>query len=413
MSTSLKLKPPERLKPPGLWWHHQEARYRYRQGLTLSRQGAYGAAIAKFSRALCHHPQPTAILVARGLIHLQQGDLPTALADLDRAIALDPTHSKAYGNRGLIRAQLGDEAGALDDWQTALVHRPGYAEARYNRGLLFANQKNYAIALTEFDQALDANPNLAEAYLHRGNVRSEMGDRDGATKDWQLALLNDLSLDAAKHRLLALHRESQDHRITQRLQHALNDHNHSLTLHIERQGPQLNLYIHRARGIAINYQKLSQVLQTELIRLDLGWVERFHIIGRMGDSGLADWDRVYRLYENQPCPPAHWRLALITTFLLFPPFGIPALLYASQINTLYRKGHYQAAISASKTVRWIYWISVWIAGLIAAVVVSYGIWLLLKNNMAPTKASPLPTTTSELIPLLFPETSAPPRNQSF
>lgn len=411
MSTSLKLKPPERLRPPGLWWHHQEARYRYRQGLTLSRQGSYGAAIAKFSRALRHHPQPTAVLVARGLMHLQQGDLHAALADLDRAIALDPTHSKAYGNRGLIRAQLGDEAGALDDWQTALVHRPGYAEARYNRGLLFANQKNYAIALTEFDQALEANPNLAEAYLHRGNVRSVMGDRQGATKDWQLALLNDLSLEAAKRRLLALHRESQDHRITQNLQRVLQAHNPDLTLHAERQGSQLNLHIHRARGIAINYQQLLPVLQTELIRLDLGWVERFRIIGRMGDSNLADWDRVYRLYENQPRPPAHWRLALISTFLLFPPLGLAALLYAAQVNTLYGNGHYQAAISASKTVRWIYWISVWIASLVAAVVVGYGIWLLLKDDGAPTEANVLPAKTAAPSPLRFPAPSVPPENQ--
>lgn len=362
-------------KSPGVWWRQQEARYRFREALILARKGQYGGAIARMTRALYNHPQPSTVLTARGLLHLKQGDLQSALDDVDQAIALNPSNSKAYGNRGLIRAQLGDEDGALEDWGTALIHRPCYAEASYNRGLLYANQKDYATALVEFDQALDANPNLAEAYFHRGNVRHELGDRHGATKDWQLALLNDLSLDSAKRHLLQQRRETRRQHLTQSLQERLNQLDPDITIEAERQGMFLDLQIHRTRGTAINYPQLAEQLRDHLIQLNIG-IEQFRIIGRMGDGGLPDWNRVYHLYENQPCPPARWKLALLSTFLLCPPFGVIAMVYAAQVSILYNQGRYRAAVGASKMVKWYFWLSLGLFSLVMLIVVGYGLWLL-------------------------------------
>lgn len=342
------------LKSSGMWWYEQFARYRYRQGMIYARKGLYHLAISRFNQALLHHPQPDEICVARGLIYFRLGDLEAALADFDDAIALNPSNYRAYGNRGLVKAQLGDEAAALEDWRIALTHRPSYAEARYNRGLVYANQQNYQYALDEFDLAIAANPNLAEAYFHRGNVRDQLGDRTGAAKDWQLALLNDLSLEAAKKQLFRTRREFLDERLTARLQAALTPLD--LSVQIERQGRQLNLQIQRERGTPVNYQDVAKRLQTEIINLNLGWLERFRMIGRMGDRGMPDWDRVYRLYENYPCPPLY-RSRVIASLLFFAPFGVAALVYSMQIKPSYERGDYRAAVSASKLVKWFYWLS--------------------------------------------------------
>ncbi|MEO1211306.1 MAG: tetratricopeptide repeat protein [Cyanobacteria bacterium J06638_20] len=365
------------LKSSGMWWYEQFARYRYRQGMIYARKGQYHLAISRFNRALLHHPQPEEVCIARGLIYFRLGDLDAALADFDRAIALNPSNSKAYGNRGLVKAQLGEEAAALEDWRVALTHRPCYAEARYNRGLVFVNQKNFQYALDEFDLAIQANPNLAEAYLHRGNVRDHLGDRFGAARDWQLALLNDLSLDAAKKKLFRMRRESHEKRLTEKLGAVVKPLD--LNLQVERQGRQLNLLIQREPGTPVNYQDVAKLLQAKIVDLNLNWLERFRIIGRMGTGGLPDWDKVYPIYDNCDCPPIYTS-RIIASLLFFMPFGIAAIVYATQVKANYAQGNYRAALTASKLIKWFYWISLSVFSATASIVVFGVILLLLRGE---------------------------------
>lgn len=354
--------------PIRLWFRRQLARWHYRQGLIQARKAVYRAAIAHFDQAELWHPHPSDVCVARGLAHWRWGNGTEARQDFERAIALNPYNAKAYGNRGLLRYQQGDTSGALDDWQTALRHRPGYAEASYNRGLVYAQQQNYAAALADFDRALQSNPNLAEAYYHRGTVRHSLGDREGAIKDWELALCNDLRLDQAKARLLDLRQSSRDAHLTQTLQAALNPY--QLTVQARVRGTQLDVLVHRALGVAINYRTLPEVIRAKLVPLGLVGLQWFQVIGRVGQANQPDWQRVYSLYEGVASPPSRWREAIATT-LLFPPLGFAALLYAAQVKALHRRGHHLEAVQASNTVRWMLGLSVCMMGVCLAIGLGY------------------------------------------
>ncbi|NET37564.1 MAG: tetratricopeptide repeat protein [Cyanothece sp. SIO1E1] len=335
--------------PLQAWYQRQKARLQYRQGLIYISKKSYQRAIVAFDRALVWHPKPAEVYVMRGLAHWQVGDVQAALADYDRAITLDPQHAKAHGNRGLVRYHLGDEQGALSDWQTVLSYRPNYAEASYNRGLVYVNQKNYQAALADFDQALASNPNLVQAYFHRGTVRYNLGDRAGAVKDWELAVCNDLGFEQAKERLINVRRESHNEKLTQVLQSALAAYHLAVQAH--QNGNQLDITIHRSLGVGINYLKLPDLIRAALIPQQLYGVNRFRIIGKVAELNQPEWHQVYGLYDGQPCPPSYWRAAILTTLLVFPPFGIPAMIYAAQVKSCYNRGDYQAALHASSTVK--------------------------------------------------------------
>ncbi|MGG6294869.1 tetratricopeptide repeat protein [Leptolyngbya sp. AN02str] len=354
---------------PQAWVRRWIANWWFRQGLANMRRAAYPRAIAHFSKALPHHSDPTHVLVMRGLVHWRNEQISQAITDFDAAIARNPTCAKAYGNRGLMRYQHGDEVGALADWALALHYRPGYAEASYNRALLHANQHRYVEALADFDRALTANPNLADAYLHRGNVRQELGDRLGAIKDWELALINDLSLEPARKRLLAARKESRDLHLAQTLQTALKTDDLTIEAHVH--GNDIDIIIHRALGAAVNYFKMANQLRHHLQSLKINGIRHFRMIGRVGDRGYPEWEQSYRLYDENPCPPSYWGLAILATTALFPPLGIVALVYAAQVKRHYRNGELSAAERASKTAKQLSLVSAGIFGLIVSVGVVY------------------------------------------
>jgi Flp pilus assembly protein TadD len=83
-----------------LWVYRQQARYRYRQSLTQSRQGNVDAVLKTLPLALAHHPRPADIRIELGKACWQSGAMEAALAHFTEAIALDPTSVRAYGNRG-------------------------------------------------------------------------------------------------------------------------------------------------------------------------------------------------------------------------------------------------------------------------------------------------------------------------
>lgn len=331
------------------WIQAQKARYAYRRGLDLARRGILASAIAALDQAIANHPLSAQVYLSRGILHWQQGDTQLALADFTEAAAAPHYQAKAYGNRGLLRYQLGDEVGALADWQQALLANPQDALVHYNRALMFIQKGHYPEALTDLDQALAGNPNLAEAYYHRGNVRSELGDLAGAIADWELALCNDLRIDQAKVRLQAAQHLTHNERLTERLQTVLKPQNITVTVH--QTGDRLNIDLERPRGVGINYFTLPELIRNQLIAWQVPQVRWFKLTGQVSGQSPPEWQQVYSLYQGQPRPPAHWQLAWWTTLLVFPPLGIPALVYAQQVGEAYRHGNYPLAMQASKTVK--------------------------------------------------------------
>jgi tetratricopeptide (TPR) repeat protein len=358
-------------RPLQTWVRSQQGKYLLRRGVNLLQQGDLAAATAALTAALAHHPNPAEVHIQRGVAHLQKAAYEDAWADFDQAIALHPQEARAYSYRGLTRYQLDDEAGALEDWAIALQYEPKDANVRYNRGLVWAQKQQYQEALADFDVALEQNPLLSEAYLHRGKVKQQLGDLPGAVKDWELALCNDLRLEEAQQLLLTMRQHTENSSLQQQFSDLLPE---GFTLQVEQQNNLLVLTLHRPVGAPINYFTLPNILRERLVTLELPEVRRFRLIARAGDSSLSEWDQTYGIYDKAPCPPARWRAAVATTLLLFPPFGIVALVYAAQVKPAYRRGDYPIAARASQAVKKLCLSSGALMGLMLFGLASYGIY---------------------------------------
>ena len=353
------------------WVQSQHGKYLLRRGLNLMQQGNVAAAIPTFTEALSKHLKPEEIYLKRGVAHWQQQAFDAALADFDQAIALCPHDARAYGYRGLVCYQMGNEAEALDGWAIALEYQPNDATIRYNRGLVYAQKQQHEAALADFDIALETNPLLAEGYLHRGKVKYQLEDIIGAVKDWELALCNDLRLEEAHHLLVKLRRSAEDETLQNHFIDLLPE---GCSVTVEIQGSLLVLSLHRPVGTPISYFKLPEVLQKRLLEVQLPGVRKFRLVAKAGDSSLSEWDHTYGIYDKVPCPPTHWQAALATTLLLFPPFGIVALVYSAQVRQAYQRGDYPIAARLSYTVKKLCFSSGAIMGLMLFFLASYGVY---------------------------------------
>jgi Tfp pilus assembly protein PilF len=331
------------------WFLKQHARYRYRRALDQVRKGNLGVALETLPEVLDHHPFPADIHVALGKTHWQAGQPDTALEHFTQAIAADPASVKAYGNRGLLHYQRGQESQALADWNRALEHQPGNALIHYNRGLLYLRQERYQAALADFDQAIAANPNLAEAYLHRGDLREHLGDWAGAVHDWELALCNDLNLSQARAKLQEAKKAYRDCDLSRRLKAGLGFE--AIDLEAQQQGDEIHIDLYRPLGVGMNYFTLPDQVRALLTNWQILGVRRFHLTARVTNQDVVEWQGSYALYQGQPCPPARWRSVLLTAFVIFPPLGIPALVYAINLKQAYRRGDYLTALRASRTIQ--------------------------------------------------------------
>ena len=353
------------------WVQSQQGRYLLRRGTNLMQKGNVTAAIAAFTKAISKHIKPEEAYLQRGLAHWKQHELEKALLDFGQAIALCPHDARPYSHRGLVRYQMDDEAGALEDWEIALRYQPNNAIVRYNRGLVRAQKQQYEAALADFDIALQKNPLLAEAYLHRGKVKQQLGDTSGAIEDWELALCNDLRLEEAHHLLVKLRQSTEDATLSNQFTDLLPE---GCSVTIEQKGALLTLSLHRIVGTPINYFKLPNTLRERLVELQLPGVRKFRLIAKAGESSLCEWDHTYGIYDKAPCPPTHLRAALLTTLLLFPPFGIVALVYSAQVKQAYQRGDYPIAARASRATKKLCLSSGAIMGLMLFFLASYGVY---------------------------------------
>jgi Tfp pilus assembly protein PilF len=331
------------------WFLKQQARYRYRRALDQVRKGNLGVAIDTLPNALDHHPDPAAIHVTLAKTHWQAGHPDAAMEHFNRAIAADPNNVKAYGNRGLLHSQRGQADQALADWHQALQHEPNNALIHYNRGLLYVQQQQYPAALEDFDRAIASNPNLAEVYLHRGNVHQQLGDLWAAAQDWQLALCNDLNLAEARLKLQQAQSTIKNAHLSQRLKAGLEFAAVEITA--EHHNDEMVIEVYRPLGVGINYFTLPDQIRTLLVAWQIPEVRKFQLTARVKDQDVVELQGSYGLFRGQPCPPTRWQSVLLTTFLICPPLGILALVYAMNLHQAYRRGDYLTALRASKTIQ--------------------------------------------------------------
>ncbi len=372
-------------RPLRRWYQQQSAKLAYYRGMACARKSSHALAVAAFTQALDkgnrsadNAQRDNALedraLVMRGISRVQLRDSVGAIADFTAVIATaiekfgshfdlnshpnfshpnfeaepDFRLAQAYYHRGRLRQQAGNEAGALADWSAAITHWPHYPQPHYHRALVHLSQGQHTLALADLNTALKSDPTMVAAYLQRGNLRHQLGDIPGAVADWEIAVCNDFTLEDAKKKLANVQQANHDAQFSTILAAPLAQK--GLTVKVTHSGSQLDIHTYRQLGTGVNYYTLPDLIRQYLVPLHLANVSRFKLIGHLTDINRPEWSQQYDLYKGQPCPPSNWQAAF-STLVVFPPFGIPAIIQAAKVKGFYERGQYVEALSASKGVR--------------------------------------------------------------
>ena len=143
---------------------------RIQQGLDLTEQKNYAAAIQHFDQLITEHPEAAEAWNGRGLARKASGDAAGALEDYNQAIELDPNGAYPFNNRGTLLWANGDLLGAMKDFDSTLSLDPKYDLAYYNRAQLRITNGDHAGALKDLDslKALVGEEQYPDYFFHRG-----------------------------------------------------------------------------------------------------------------------------------------------------------------------------------------------------------------------------------------------------
>jgi len=119
----------------------------------------------------------------RGLVACQQGAYGASLPDFDRAIAGQPKNAQFYRGRSLARSRLGRYRDALEDATRLRSLAPQQGETHYALGVALAGLGRLDEAMRSYDESLRLRPELIYPLRARSKTRSRLGDAQGASED--------------------------------------------------------------------------------------------------------------------------------------------------------------------------------------------------------------------------------------
>lgn len=140
-------------------------------------------ALVDLGAALEIEPDYTYALNYRGLVYRDMEKLDEALADYDRVIEINPEFEAAYYNRADVYIGKDRYDRAIRDLNMALKLAPNDALDLRRRGFVFYLMRDYLRALEDLDAAILADPKDSVAYERRADVKTELGDTEGAKAD--------------------------------------------------------------------------------------------------------------------------------------------------------------------------------------------------------------------------------------
>ncbi len=129
----------------------------------------------------------------QGHAALQQNDPQEAIEHFSKALQighLDKTQvAYVHHYRAIAYQRLNKQQEAIDDYTQALAigSLPQRVQAAiyYNRAIALDHLANFDRAIKDYTQAIALKPDYAEAYMNRGNAYRKLGDNDNALKDYE------------------------------------------------------------------------------------------------------------------------------------------------------------------------------------------------------------------------------------
>ena len=159
----------------------------YGKGLALYGSGKYSEAITALQQAVQSEPDFVPAWYNLSLVYGYSNQLDKALAAINKAIQLQPNNPNLYNQKLIVLSDLKKYREAEVAINKAIELSPR-AAFYYNRGNVRDDLGDKQGAIDDYNLAIKFNPNLALAYNNRGLVRYELGDKQGAIDDYNQAI---------------------------------------------------------------------------------------------------------------------------------------------------------------------------------------------------------------------------------
>ena len=159
----------------------------YGKGLALGSSGKYPEAITALQQAVQSEPDFVPAWNNLSRVYRESDQLDKALAAINKAIQLQPNNPNLYNQKLIVLSDLKKYREAEVAINKAIELSPR-AAFYYNRGNVRDDLGDKQGAIDDYNLAIKFNPNYAYAYHGRGHVKSALGDKQGAIADFQQAV---------------------------------------------------------------------------------------------------------------------------------------------------------------------------------------------------------------------------------
>ena len=177
------------------------------QGKSLYSQGQYQAARAEFERALMDHPYSADYAYNVAASMDQMGDHEAAEKMYRHALTLDPSHQPSYHGMAAMLVENGRTDEANDLISTWAATQPYSTDATVELGWLKGEMGDVEGANREFQKALQENPRNTRALKQMARANRKAGLPGEAAASYARALYMDPDLPEAKDELAQLEQQ--------------------------------------------------------------------------------------------------------------------------------------------------------------------------------------------------------------
>lgn len=168
----------------------------FRRANEYYRRDDYIKALADIDLALKYIPEAETDMRAqayqlRSNIHFMSHRYDKALADLNSVLALAPGDYVTLYQRATTLYNLERYAEAKNDFKIMQQMNPRSQEALFGLARIAVKENNLGLANELIDNAVDLTPANSDVYMRRADVRTMMGNPQGAVEDYLMAISSD------------------------------------------------------------------------------------------------------------------------------------------------------------------------------------------------------------------------------
>jgi tetratricopeptide (TPR) repeat protein len=139
-----------------------------------------------FDQALALEPENLEALLGRARVHRLNKEPKSAEMLYNKAVTLYPRNSSVWHDRARLYRGAGYPNLALQDLDKAKELAPQDYWIAIDRGNVFLDMGKRELALEEYQQAISIDPNEFLAYAYTAGIKDDLGDFNGAGKDYEI-----------------------------------------------------------------------------------------------------------------------------------------------------------------------------------------------------------------------------------